>query len=177
MKSVSDNPFWRIYFKVTDTLEKAIEWTSAIAFFGILFATLLQVLFRFVFNSPIIWTEELARYLGIFVVMLASANALKHNEHIGIDVFVEKLPPSMTKPLHVFYSIAVIGVMGFLTYHCFSLTFTNFFTPTPAMRIPIGIPYAGMMLGCAVSTLAGVSTLIEAIFNIQPKNAEGGIVE
>jgi TRAP-type C4-dicarboxylate transport system, small permease component len=168
VNKAKNSAFWRGYFRMTGGLEKAIEWISAIAFFGITFVTLLQVLFRFVLHSPLIWSEEMTRYLGIFVVMLATSNALKHNEHIGIDVLSSKLPPYMDRPVQVFYSLSVIGVMGFLSYNCLSLTISNFHIPTPAMRIPIGVPYIGMSIGCIASMLAGVFNLIETIFNVKP---------
>ena len=157
----------RIYFGITDVLEKAVEWITAVLFFFILAVTLLQVFFRFVLNSPLVWSEEMARYLGIFMIMLATSNALKRNVLIGVDVLTSKLPKSFIKPLRIFSCSASMCVMGFLAIHAYTLTSRNFFTPTPAMRIPIGIPYSCMTISCFICAIVGLCMTIEAIFNIK----------
>jgi len=157
----------RLYFGVTGVLEKTVEWLTAILFFFILSVTLLQVFFRFVLNAPLVWSEEMARYLGIFMILLATSNALKKNALIGVDVLSSKMPQSFQKPLRIFACTASMSVMGFLAFHAFTLTSKNFFTPTPAMRIPIGIPYSCMTLSCFICALVGLCLTIETIFNIQ----------
>lgn len=157
----------RTYFKFIYILEKAIEWISAFTFLGILVATLLQVLFRYVFNKPLLWTEEIARYLGIFAIMMASSIALKHDQHIGIDFLSSKLPSSMQKGAKAFYALVIMAVMGYLGVYTAILTGQTFFTPTPAMRIPIGIPYLGMLLGYVCSFIFGACILYEIFFHVE----------
>ena len=165
----SDNGYslLRVYFGVTGVLEKAVEWLTAILFFFILAVTLLQVFFRFVLNAPLVWSEEMARYLGIFMILLATSNALKRNALIGVDILPSKLPKSFQKPLRIFACTASMCVMGFLAFHAATLTTKNFFTPTPAMRIPIGIPYSCMTLSCFICAIVGLCMTFEVIFNIK----------
>lgn len=158
---------WKSYARFVFILEKIIEWISAISFMGILIATLLQVLFRYVFGKPLLWTEEIARYLGIFVIMMASSIALKHDQHIGIDFFSSKLPEHLKKPLKAIYAIVIIAVMGYLAFYTTLLLSQTFYTPTPAMRIPIGIPYLGMLFGYCSSLFLGICILFEICFKIQ----------
>ncbi|BFL46619.1 TRAP transporter small permease [Lactonifactor longoviformis] len=157
----------RIYFRFIYILEKIIEWISAVTFLGILAATLLQVLFRYVFNKPLLWTEEIARYLGIFAIMMASSIALKHDQHIGIDFLSSKLPAPVQKWVKAFYALVIMGVMGYLGIYTAILMGQTFFTPTPAMRIPIGIPYLGMFLGYLCSFVFGACILYEICFHIE----------
>lgn len=161
-----------VYLKVVGALEKAIEWILAVGFFGIFFVTILQVVFRYLFNHPLLWTEELARYLGIFVILLASSVALRHEQHIGIDVFSSKLPPEKLRIMKMFYAVVIMAVMGYLGYHSAVLTKKSFFTPTPAMRIPIGIPYLGMLVGYICSFLFGACMLYELVFRIQAEDGD-----
>ena len=157
----------RLYFDATGALEKMVEWLSAVLFFFILLVSLLQVFFRYVLNSPLTWSEETARYLCIFMVMLATSNALKRNAHIGIDVLTSKLPGPFQKPLKIFSCFVSMCVMGFLGFYAFRLTSRNFFTPTPAMRIPIGIPYLCMTFACFVSAFFGLFMTVGNILDIR----------
>ncbi|OAS89042.1 MULTISPECIES: TRAP transporter small permease [Metabacillus] len=45
-----------------------------------------QVLSRFIFNFPLDWTEELARFIFIWLVYIAISLAAKHNAHLKMEV-------------------------------------------------------------------------------------------
>ena len=53
----------------------------------------LQVIFRYVLNLPLFWTEELARYCLVWASLLGSAVAVKRGQHIAVTIFMERLPP------------------------------------------------------------------------------------
>ena len=54
----------------------------------------MQVFTRYVLNDPLTWTEEVARYLMVWVCFLGSAMALKYGEHISVSFIQERLPPA-----------------------------------------------------------------------------------
>lgn len=45
-----------------------------------------QVLSRFVFNAPLAWSEELARYVFIWTIYVSAALAVKEKEHIRVEI-------------------------------------------------------------------------------------------
>ncbi|MEJ1156709.1 TRAP transporter small permease [Prosthecomicrobium sp. N25] len=55
-------------------------------------ALLLQVGSRYLFDLPLAWTEEAARYLFIWSVFIGASQAMRRREHIAIGFFVERLP-------------------------------------------------------------------------------------
>lgn len=55
--------------------------------------TFLQVVFRYVFNHPLPWTEELAINLFVWVAFIGASIALAKKGHYGLDLLKEKLPP------------------------------------------------------------------------------------
>ena len=67
---------------------------------AILFATLIvtafyQVVCRYLFGWTPAWTEEAARYLAIWVVLLTSALAIESRGHVAVDLVVTRLPRRM----------------------------------------------------------------------------------
>ena len=54
--------------------------------------TFFQVINRFILHLPISGTEEAARFLSIWAIMLGSAYAVRENTHIQVDVLVVRLP-------------------------------------------------------------------------------------
>lgn len=64
-----------------------------VAFVGMLLASLGQVLFRYVLEIPVPWTEELARVLFVVAMLLGMAIAIREREHIVVDFLLLKLSP------------------------------------------------------------------------------------
>lgn len=68
-----------------------------------------QVISRFVLNAPSSYTEEIARFLLIWIGLLGASYAYKTKAHLGIDVFVKKLPPAAEKA--AFYSMHIVSAL------------------------------------------------------------------
>ena len=69
------------YSKFLDVLEKIEKFLLALAVAAMLMVMAYQVVLRYVFSAANTWSEELARYLFIFEVMIAAAIAVRRNSH------------------------------------------------------------------------------------------------
>ena len=75
-------------YSLEDYLVLIIFWVLA----GVVFA---QFFSRYVLNSSITWTEEIARYLLIFVGFAGSIMGVRRNSHIFVEVFYRFMPRKM----------------------------------------------------------------------------------
>jgi TRAP-type C4-dicarboxylate transport system permease small subunit len=75
-------------YALEDYLVLIVFWVLA----GVVFA---QFFSRYVLNSSITWTEEIARYLLIFVGFAGSIMAVRRNSHIFVEVFYRFIPPAL----------------------------------------------------------------------------------
>lgn len=66
--------------------------------------------FRYVLNDSLAWTEEIAKFLLLYLTFVGAPIALKHGLHAAIDTWIYKLPPLMALP---FYSFIHIMIMTF----------------------------------------------------------------
>jgi TRAP-type C4-dicarboxylate transport system permease small subunit len=86
--------------------EKALD-VVAVALFGVMFGVVfLQVVLRYVFNHPLVWTDEAAAYLLVWVSFLGWTMASRKRIHIGIAFIVDRLPGRIRRALHAFWAIA-----------------------------------------------------------------------
>ena len=70
-----------------------VETVLVVILFPALVAvTFLQVVFRYVFNHPLPWTEELAINLFVWVGFIGASIALAKKGHYGLDLLKDKLP-------------------------------------------------------------------------------------
>ena len=72
------------WFKSFETIQTKI-CAFLLAFMSLM--VVVQVLLRYVFNYSFVWSEELIRYLMIWMVMIGSALVQARNEHVRIDFF------------------------------------------------------------------------------------------
>ena len=56
-----------------------------------------QIVWRYVFNDSLTWTEELARYLFVWITFVGAALAIRDRSHIRVALLVDRLP---RKPRH-----------------------------------------------------------------------------
>jgi TRAP-type C4-dicarboxylate transport system permease small subunit len=78
---------------VEDYVVLLLFWVLA----GVVFA---QFFTRYVLGDPIVWTEEVARYLLILVTFLGSVMAVRKNTHIFVEFFYRLLPPKLGRSIY-----------------------------------------------------------------------------
>ena len=64
---------------------------------------------RYGFGQAVSWTEEVPRYLLIWISFLAAASCVLRREHVGFDVLFNALPKGPRKALGVFLSLLIFG--------------------------------------------------------------------
>ena len=79
------NPLLQIIRNVNDAV-------VVVLFLAMTITVIIQVFFRFVIQSPLRWTEELARYLMIWLVLMASAIAVRKRSPLQVDGLATSLP-------------------------------------------------------------------------------------
>lgn len=89
-------------------LEKLLEWITMVGFIGMLLATGAQVLFRYVLEISVPWTEELAGLLFTATMFLGMAIALREDEHIIVDFLFKRMGPRAQAAGYVIIYIAVL---------------------------------------------------------------------
>jgi TRAP-type C4-dicarboxylate transport system permease small subunit len=111
----------------------------------------LQVVFRFVFDNPLGWTEESARFLLVWITFLGAAYAMASGAHIGIDAVVRLFPEGVKKVITVVAWLASVSFFILLVWQGFELANRSMGQTSPALDIPMGyiyfvIPVSGLIL-------------------------------
>ncbi|MBS0245265.1 MAG: TRAP transporter small permease [Proteobacteria bacterium] len=92
------------------------------------------VIFRYGFDQAVSWTEEVPRYLLIWISFLAAASCVLRREHVGFDVLFYALPKKPRKALGVFLSLLVFG-FGWVVFR-YGITFVQDFGSDLMETIP-----------------------------------------
>ena len=84
-----------------------LHGTGIVLFIGMCLLVLAQVVAR-KFFEPLVWSEELARYLFIWVAFLGGVIAHQRRSHIHISLVVDRAGPKLKRTLEVFADVAAI---------------------------------------------------------------------
>ncbi|HUC73013.1 MAG TPA: TRAP transporter small permease, partial [Stellaceae bacterium] len=88
------------------TLAEAVGAALVLAETCILFA---GVVSRYVFNSPLMWTDELANFLFLWLAMLGAVVAFRRDGHMRLTTFVNSLSPERAQWLGTVGALVVIA--------------------------------------------------------------------
>lgn len=133
-------------------LDSTLEWILVGCTFTMAVLCFVQVIFRYVFNSSIPWSEEASRYLFSVVVFFGGIICVRDNGHVCVDIVVQQLPHKVKR----YYSLLLYALMLlfslFLAKAGWELAVKNMYQVSPALRIPLGwvymtIPFSGVFMG------------------------------
>lgn len=122
-----------------------------------------QVFSRFVLSTSLSWSEELARYLSIYAVFLGAAVALRNQGLISVEILHEVIPRSLTKWLKIIVNLICIFFCVILMIEGFEMINRVHIQYSPAMQLPMSIPYASIPIGALLMALNAVVVIVELI--------------
>ena len=117
----------------------------------------LQVIFRFVLQRPLSWSEELTRYLFVWMGMIGTSVALQNGSHFRMDILILLVPERVKKFLSIIWDIIVFGFCCVMVYYGGVMMQNSLHQLSPALRISMAIPYASV----PVSGLLMILSLVE----------------
>jgi TRAP-type C4-dicarboxylate transport system permease small subunit len=107
----------------------------------------LQVLFRYLLRQPLFWSEELPRYLLIWMSFLAAAVAQREEGHINITLALNWLPPRVRRVAHLASNVLMLAFLGVLIYSGSLVTRITAAHRSTALQIPMAAVYAALPVG------------------------------
>jgi TRAP-type C4-dicarboxylate transport system permease small subunit len=119
----------------------------------------LQVFSRYVLNHSLSWSEELARYMFIWLVFTSAAIVLRKDRHIQVTAFVDKLPVRVRQAIIFLGDCLMLAFAGLVLFEGLRLAAMVWTVLTAAMEIPWTLVYIGIILGMAAMVLALLGSL------------------
>ena len=133
--------------KVKTILKQPLELSLCVILVAIVGVTFTQVLFRYIFHLSLAWSEELARYLFLWLAALASAYAFKTRSHFALRFLVDRLGKRIQ---NLIGSLVVFIISGFLIIFIWkSLEYTISMSKqvAPSTQISMAVPYSSVAVG------------------------------
>jgi TRAP-type transport system small permease protein len=159
-----------VFVKWIDKLNHLLQILLGLVLATMTLVVFYQVVVRFVLtalgeqiSAP--WTEELARYLMIWMVFVGGAVASRKADSLAVEALVQAVPPRIGRVVKiashllslVFY--AIIFMIGFY-WTQFGGTET-----APVMKVPMIYVYSSMSFGAVLTILNTITLLVDTYVN------------
>lgn len=129
-----------------------------------------QVLTRF-FQYPLSWSEELARYIAIWLTFLGASYALRHRALARVEALLGLLSDGQKRILAIVIGLLVLVFALFLCVYGYSISLRVIRQTSPAMFIPMSLVYASAPTGGLLMLLFGLEQLLDEAFPRQERSA------
>lgn len=93
---------------VKNVLDRVLTWACVVLFSALVIDVTWQVFARQVLNQPSGWSEELAKYLFIWLGLFGSALVFGERGHIAVDFAVKKLPQALQVAVTVVVQLTIL---------------------------------------------------------------------
>ena len=133
------------------------------------------VVARYALHQPLIWSDELASILFLWLAMLGAAVAFRRAEHMRMTAVVASAKPAMRAYLDLVATSAALAFLVLIAWPAYEYAYEESFITTPALQIaniwraaalPVGIALMALFALLRLARSGNVRTLLAAILSV-----------
>lgn len=123
----------------------------------------LQVVYRYALKQPLYWSEEVARYLFVWISIVGAALGLQKRGHFGLDLFCRMLPTRGRRFMEFLIYLLMGLVVFVILVQGILLVEKTTLQDSPAMGISMGWAYACLPVGAALMAIHLLVMIIKEV--------------
>lgn len=145
-----------------------IEEIAVIAMFALMVVVIFaQVIMRYVFNNSLYWSEELGKFLFVWISWLGISLGEREGEHIKITMLTGRLPFKKAHIFNILSSLIVLAICFITFYYSASLVISQWTTKYAGIHISISWGYLAVAVGTGLMSLRSVAAILKSAKAIQ----------
>jgi len=159
-----------VLLKALQALGKVNYWLSHLAknIAGLMLALMVllilaQVFFRYVLNDSLPWTEELAKFMMVWVACLVAPWAYRENLNVSIQMFADALPLKLRQVSELLITVLVILVSGIFFVESIEFWQGGLTIYASSMPLKLAYFYACTPFAFGALSLVGIERFIEQL--------------
>ena len=122
-------------------IRKTTEFVIIFLFSILVAVVFYQVVARYIFNDPPSWTEELARYCQVWVILLASSICIRKSSHLAVDYFGHRFGKGLRKRINIVMSVLIALYILVITIYGWKLMVVGNYQLSPALQVKMSFVY------------------------------------
>ena len=158
--------------RFNEGIDRVSSAVLSITITAIFIIIVVSVFFRYVLGNAIHWSEEVAKFILVYMCFIGASTVLIRGGHVGIQFFYERAQGIAKVILVVFTELVILATLGMLVYYGYDITLTAI--PQRSTAVPwlsLGVIYACMPLGALmmipISIELMLNNLADSLRNLQ----------
>ena len=135
---------------IKNAIDNTLKFVMATSSLILFVVTFLQVIFRFLFKSPIPWSQDAIRLCFTYLVFFGAAYCVKEKSHLNIDVVIGMFKPKMRKVTDILTNLILLAFFVFLAFYGFQFAMSGATQVAPYLPIPMSVYYASVPLSAVL---------------------------
>jgi tripartite ATP-independent transporter DctM subunit len=141
-------------------LGRSVEALAAVLVLVEIIVLLTGVIARFVFHAPLVWSDECASILFLWLAMLGAVVALRRGEHMRMTAVVGSLPPGTRAVVEAVATAACLAFLAMLAWPSWEYAADEAAITTPALGISNAWRAAALPVGLVLMATFGMLRLL-----------------
>lgn len=112
--------------------------------------TIIQVFCRFVLNSPLVWSEELARLSVVWMTFIGAAIVCWDGTHLNVDVLFLHMPSRLRRWTRNFNAAIAVFLLGIIVYYAVPLVRISNRQLIGSFNMPVSVIRVSAVVGCVL---------------------------
>lgn len=126
---------------------RALRTVCFLLMLAMVAVTFTQVLARYVFSNSLSWSDEVGRYIFVWMTFLGAAMAVRNKQHVALDAIVNVLPPVLRKASLIVSYVSMMIFTSVLIYGGFKFVARGSRQISSALEIPMHYVYIVLPVG------------------------------
>jgi TRAP-type C4-dicarboxylate transport system permease small subunit len=126
----------------------------------------IQVIMRYVFSNSLTWSEELARYMFIWLIYLCISHAAKQMKHIKIEAALFIFPRRIRPLIEIAGDLLLLAFAIFIVIRGSVMMKFQGIVKSPAMGINMSLIYAAPVVGFALTVIRQIQVIVFRVVKI-----------
>jgi TRAP-type C4-dicarboxylate transport system permease small subunit len=148
-----ESPAARLYRMALDRADHAVRLVVIFAMVTMIVVVSIQVVLRYVFNSSIDWADEIARLAFVWSIFLTIPLGIRNGAHVGIELFLTRVNPSLRTWLARLMSLLAAALMGILFYESILVAAETWDELLPTINMTSSTFFVPVIIGAGHSCL------------------------
>jgi TRAP-type C4-dicarboxylate transport system permease small subunit len=130
-----------------------------------------SVIMRYFVNQPQTWTDEMAGYLMVGIVMFGLADTTRRGGHIGVDLVMQFLGSRGQRLIDIWGTVCMIIISGAILYSSYGMVAFSYSVDLLSegyVEVPMWIPQSAVPLGMVLMLIASFSRLLDILLGDKP---------
>lgn len=153
----------KAYHTFCKVLNRALEYISMALLALMIVSLIIQVFTRFVLNNPASWTEAVARYSFIWVIMLGCSMCVSNGSHAAVTLLNDHLHGKVKNIHKIIIELFIVAFAAVLFCQATALIPKTGRSMIPVLNIPMSCIYTALPVGMAGTILNCIDHILQIL--------------